>query len=85
MKTILIGTIFVFVSLNQMIHSQDQWSNVWESLEGGERQFGESGDKLLFRDNRTSKWSFGISNMLSLEYTNVNITWWKVDLSPVSV
>lgn len=83
MKNIFFGTIFLFVILNGMVQSQDCciWSEYFDSLECGLRQ---SGDQLLFTDIRTSNWTFGISNRLQVEYTNVYVTWWRVELDPVS-
>lgn len=79
----IFGTIFFYLTINQMVQSQNncQWSEHLDSLECGLR---ESGDQLLFLDNRTSEWTFGIYNSLSLDYSNVNITWWRVDLASVS-
>lgn len=65
------------------VQSQEccQWSEYFDSIECGLRQ---SGDQLLFNDIRSSEWTIGINNRISVNYENIYITWWKAEISTVS-
>lgn len=80
MKNIFLGAIVSFLILNSIARGQDdcKWSENYESVECGVRQ---SGDQLLFNDISSSNWTFGIPNRLDIDYVNINITWWRVELS----
>lgn len=84
MNNIFLGGAIVFLLiLNSIVQSQNQceWSENYTRQECGFRQ---SGDQLLFNDILSSNWTVEINNRLRVAYANINTTWWRVELSPVS-
>lgn len=79
--------IVVFFAIICLVSTQEDEDEVicectdsWVSWTIGRRQ---PGDQLLFRDVKSSNTTVARNHNMLFEYTNTNITQWRVGMAPV--